>query len=146
MAFSLSYGGLTFASLSILEDDTVAFWIYLFFFSFFGHAHNMQKFPGQTWNAHHSSNLSHCSDNTRSLTHWDTRELLDLSSLNHVYRPCILLESFYWKTVKVNEKTKLDPMLNFNFSSVSENCLVYCIIYWLRDTRTWDINPGTRLR
>ena len=35
----------------------------------------MQKFPGQGSNLHHGNNLSHSSDNTRSLSHWDTREL-----------------------------------------------------------------------
>ena len=34
----------------------------------------MWKFPGQGWNPCHSSNPSHCSDNTRSLTCGTTRE------------------------------------------------------------------------
>ena len=34
----------------------------------FGSAHGMWKFPGQGSNLHHSSNLSRCSDNPRSLT------------------------------------------------------------------------------
>ena len=34
-----------------------------------GHTCDMQKFPGQELNLHHSSDLSHCSDNVRSLTH-----------------------------------------------------------------------------
>ena len=46
------------------------FWSYFsFLISLFGCAHNMQKFWGQ------ESNLSHSSDNARSLTHWATREL-----------------------------------------------------------------------
>ena len=44
------------------------------FFSF-GCTHGMWKFPGQGSNQHHSSNLSHSSDNTGSLTHCVTREL-----------------------------------------------------------------------
>ena len=36
----------------------------------------MQKISGQGSKLHHSSHPSHCSDNTRSLTHWATRELL----------------------------------------------------------------------
>ena len=34
-----------------------------------GHTLGMQKFPVQEWDLHHSSNLSHSSDNTRSLIH-----------------------------------------------------------------------------
>ena len=34
----------------------------------FGHIHGMQKFPGQGSNPHHSSDLSHRSDDVRSLT------------------------------------------------------------------------------
>ena len=43
------------------------------FFKFFGHTHSMWKFSGQGWNPCHSSDPSHCSDNTRSLTHCATR-------------------------------------------------------------------------
>ena len=35
----------------------------------FGHAHSMQKLPSQGSNPCHSSDLSHSSDHTRSLTH-----------------------------------------------------------------------------
>ena len=35
----------------------------------------MRKFPGQGLNPHHSSSLSHSSENARSLTHCATREL-----------------------------------------------------------------------
>ena len=38
-------------------------------------AHGMRKFPGQGLNPHHSSDLSHKSDNTGSLTCCATREL-----------------------------------------------------------------------
>ena len=34
---------------------------------FFCHAHSMKKLPGQRSNLHHSSDLSPCSDNARSL-------------------------------------------------------------------------------
>ena len=40
---------------------------------FFGQAHGMRKSLGQGSNTHHS-NLSHCSDNTGSLTCYATRE------------------------------------------------------------------------
>lgn len=38
------------------------------FFLFFVHAYSMQNFPGQYLKPHHSSHLSHSSDNARSLT------------------------------------------------------------------------------
>ena len=40
-----------------------------FVVGFFGPNRGMRKFLGQGSNQHHSSNLSPCSDNTRSLTH-----------------------------------------------------------------------------
>ena len=43
---------------------------------FFGCTHGMQNFPGQGLNPSHSSDPGHCSDNTGSLTHCATRELL----------------------------------------------------------------------
>ena len=42
----------------------------------FGHTHGMFKFPGQGLNLCHSSNPRCCCDNTRSLTHCATRELV----------------------------------------------------------------------
>ena len=39
---------------------------------------SMRKFPGQGVNLSHGSNLSHCSDNTGSLTHQATRELQEM--------------------------------------------------------------------
>ena len=42
----------------------------------FGHTHNMWTFLSQGLNLHHSSDSIHSSDNTRSLTHCATRELL----------------------------------------------------------------------
>ena len=54
------------------------FFLYLSFPSSLSHplclACGTWKFPSQGSNLHHSSDLSHCSD-TRSLTHWATREL-----------------------------------------------------------------------
>ena len=48
-----------------------------FLFSFFlCQAHSMWKFLGQRQNLSHSSDPSHCSDNTRSLTHCAKRDLL----------------------------------------------------------------------
>ena len=40
----------------------------------------MWKFPGQGSNLHHRSDPSHSSDNTRSLTHQATRELISTFS------------------------------------------------------------------
>ena len=59
--------------------------LYIIFYSFikvcffgccFGHAHIMWKIPGQGENPCHRSDLSHCSDNIRSLTCRATGELL----------------------------------------------------------------------
>ena len=47
---------------------------YLFIY-FFGHVCRMWNFLGQGSNPWHSSDLSRCSDNVRSLTHCATREL-----------------------------------------------------------------------
>ena len=47
-----------------------------FYFLLFGHIHGMWKFQGQGSNTHQSRDPSHSSDNTRSLTHSATRELL----------------------------------------------------------------------
>ena len=54
------------------------------FKNFFGHAHGMWKLPGQGLNPCHSSNQSHNSYKTGSLTHWATRELWS-SILIHVF-------------------------------------------------------------
>ena len=48
------------------------FWVCFFF----GCTHGTQKFTGQGLNLCHGGDLSHSSDNTGSLTHWTTRELL----------------------------------------------------------------------
>ena len=45
-------------------------------FLFFGCAHGMWKFPGQGSNLYHTCNHSYSSNNTRSLTHRATSELL----------------------------------------------------------------------
>ena len=45
------------------------------FFFLCGHAHGIRKFQDQGLNPHHSSDLSHSGDDTRSLTHWGTRKL-----------------------------------------------------------------------
>ena len=56
---------------------------YLYFILFFGHAHSMWKFPDQGLDLCHSSDLSCCSDNARSLTCCTTRELpIIISILN----------------------------------------------------------------
>ena len=50
---------------------------FLFSFFFFGCAQGTQKFLGQVSDLCHSSNQSHGSDHTGSLTHWASRELLE---------------------------------------------------------------------
>ena len=57
------------------KRNHVIFWAcLLFYYYYFCWAHGMQKFLGQgsnlgqEWNPHHSSGLSHSSDNARSLT------------------------------------------------------------------------------
>ena len=42
--------------------------VFVLFCFLYAHAHNMQKFPGQGSNPHHSSNSIHSSDNARFLT------------------------------------------------------------------------------
>ena len=58
-----------------LEDSTNITFLSFFFF---GHIHGIQKFLGQGSNPGHSSNLSHSSDNTGSLTQCATREFPNL--------------------------------------------------------------------
>ena len=52
-----------------------------FFFFFSGCAYGTWKFLGQGSNLCHSSDLSRCSDNARSLTQYATRKLLKCSGL-----------------------------------------------------------------
>ena len=54
---------------------------FFFIIIFFHGACSMWKFPGQKSNQHHSSNLSHFSNNTGSLTHEVTRELQNTNTL-----------------------------------------------------------------
>ena len=60
--------------LSLIIDLWEGFFVC--FLVFFGHTCGMWKFPGQRSDLHHSKSPSHCSDNTRSLTHCTARELL----------------------------------------------------------------------
>ena len=53
---------MTFNFIIIINYD------YYYYHYYFGHAYGMWKLLGQGLNLHHSSNLGHCSDNTRSLT------------------------------------------------------------------------------
>ena len=55
------------------------------FFFFFVFVSSMKKFLGQESNMRHSSDPSHSSDNTKSLTHWATRELPVLHPFNYNY-------------------------------------------------------------
>ena len=61
----------------------------------------MRKFPGQRLNPCHSSDLSHCSDNSGSLTHAATQELL------------LLLFEILWPQV-----THLLSRVSWSFSAV----------------------------
>ena len=63
----------------LIYEQTISLYFRSFFFFFFpfcGQAHSMYKFLCHVSKPCHSSNLSYCSDNTGSLTHWATRELL----------------------------------------------------------------------
>ena len=77
------------------------FFFLVFFFFFFGLAHGMQKFLGQELNPHHSSNLSCCSENVRSLRCCTTRNSNShLLSTYHVpstnsHPPQLLLSPFH---------------------------------------------------
>ena len=65
----------------------------------------MWKFPDQGSNPCHSSNQSHYSDNTRSLTHWATRELLPVlffvenpgNSWDAIRAACEALQILPWR-------------------------------------------------
>ena len=59
----------------IHEAATMSVEMLVFFFFFFGLACGMWKFLGQGLNLCHSSDLSCCSNNGRSLTHCTSREL-----------------------------------------------------------------------
>ena len=61
-------------SFLLLEYFLFDFCIFVFCCCFFGRTLGMRKFPGWGSNLCCSSDLSHNSDNTRSLTHWATRE------------------------------------------------------------------------
>ena len=56
-----------------MENDSKIVILFLFFF--FGCSHSMWKFSGQGSNLCHSSDLSSCYDNARSLACCATREL-----------------------------------------------------------------------
>ena len=68
----------------------------------FGCAHGMWKFPDQGSNPYPSSDLSHCSDNTRSLAHCATRELSQSNILKGYYKchPDKYLEAQYTSSLK----------------------------------------------
>ena len=48
----------------------LSIWVFSMLFYCFGHTWGMWRFQGQGLNLSHSSNPSHSSDMTRSLTHW----------------------------------------------------------------------------
>ena len=66
-------------------------------------AHGIQKFLGQESNLHHSSDLRHKSDNSRSLTCWATRELpvlqflLDQSLQDCDCKDAMLMSNSLWE-------------------------------------------------
>ena len=72
--------------------------VLLIFFFFFGWALDMWKFPGQGSDQHYSSNLSFCSDNTRSLTSWAKRELQFPLPIIFLKRCYIKEDRWIWKT------------------------------------------------
>ena len=57
-------------------DKYILLRFFYYYYYYFGHAHSMQKFLGQGLNPHQGSDLSRWGDDTRSLTHCATRELL----------------------------------------------------------------------
>ena len=61
-------------------------YITLYWAFFFWSLHDIWQFPSQGLNLHHSSNPSRCSNNTGSLTHCTTRELLYWVS--YMFRAC----------------------------------------------------------
>ena len=65
---------------SLISKLITIHFFFLFLFLFFGLNHSIWNFPGQGLNPHHSSSPSCCSDNTRSLTHCATKELLPFIS------------------------------------------------------------------
>ena len=58
--------------------------------NFFGHPWGIRKFLGQGLNLHHSSDPSQSNDNTRSLTHYTTRE-----------NPTTFLKKFWFHQVRL---------------------------------------------
>ena len=103
----------------------------LSFFFFFGHTHGMWKFSGKGMNPSHSSNPSH-SNNTRSLSHWATRELQVCYFWKHVSR------SFFpmWKPFNLCLSTDFFLfLLLFLFIPTS--------LYWTPPTRVFT--PPTPL-
>ena len=64
-----------------------------FFFFLWYHAHGIWKFQAQGSNLCHSSNQSHSSDNTRSLSHWATRELHPLLRILDQWSTNLCLET-----------------------------------------------------
>lgn len=64
---------------------------------------------------------------------------LDLSLLNHyVYPLCTPLDiySLLENGKKRLKRQRFDPKFHFCLSNVSENCVAYCFVYLLGDTRT----------
>ena len=105
-----------------------------------GHAHGMWKFPGQGSNPGHSSDPRCCSDNTASLTHCTTGELLNvlLLSLNVQSRmwgkiveiKSSLLVCFLglgWTLVKINHLKAVSVMKRSENEKVA---FIYLFIYF----------------
>ena len=62
-----------FIFLLLSIESFVYFILFILILGGESHSHGMQKFLRQESNPHHSSDLSHSSDNTGSLSHWITR-------------------------------------------------------------------------
>ena len=134
----------------------------IFHLFFFGCAHGKWKFPGQGSNPWHTSNPSHCSDNTGSLTCCTKRELLDFifnneddninntckhsKIISYNYNSCILLSHLNITTqrrcCKERERQK---RTNVNCTEFYRN---NAMIEWWRlipSLTCWSITQGLHL-
>ena len=100
-----------------------ALWIFCLFVT---KPWGMQKFLGQGQNLRHSSNMGHMDDNTRSLTHWAMRELLEVCSWLSTISSCPLLwcRVYLGHYVLADWGTIFRSFLSLCLSSVEECALV----------------------
>ena len=107
-------------------------WIYLFFtiFFFFGHAHSMWKFLGQGLNQCHSSNLSHSSKNTGSLTHCTTREF-HLSLYFDSFIMCLRIDCCWVFSVDYLCNQYKTTSLSHLRMLALKSCIIWEFLLWL---------------